>query len=98
MSKANDLLKEFLNEKFEKPEKNNLNPQELVWGSKLGLQFSEDETQFQTTKNWHIRFAEGNFHIWLNNCDSSSLFFDGTAIRELLGLGCHQECEWLHRE
>jgi len=43
LSKANGLLKEFLSEKFETLGKNNLNPQELAWGSKLGLRFSNDE-------------------------------------------------------
>ena len=79
MTKANDLLKESLGEKFGKLENKNISPQDLAWGSVLGLQYSDGERQNNTWKDWQIRLAEDEFHMWLQKHVISSLFFDGAT-------------------
>ena len=69
-------LKESLGDQLED---SNLNQQELDWGAKMGLKFSESVRQSKPPLEWQIRSNEKDFSIWSSKKSRPSLFFDGVA-------------------
>lgn len=57
----------------------NLSPQDISWGSNIGLQFHPANRAVPPHKNWHIRKSEDEFKNWLKVMSRHTLFFDGAA-------------------